>query len=47
MQLSGIDWAIMVAFFALSLAIGLSVSRNAGKDFNAFFLGGRSMPWWL
>lgn len=47
MQLTGIDWAIMAAFFALSLAIGLSVSRTAGKDFNAFFLGRRSMPWWL
>ena len=47
MQLSGIDWAIMAAFFALSLAIGLGVSRASGKDFNAFFLGGRNMPWWL
>ncbi len=47
MELAGIDWAIMAAFFALSLAIGLSVSRSAGKDFSAFFLGSRNMPWWL
>ncbi|MFQ5572519.1 MAG: sodium:solute symporter family protein [Rhodothermales bacterium] len=47
MQLAGIDWAIMAAFFAISLAIGFAVSRAAGKDFNAFFLGSRSMPWWL
>lgn len=47
MQLTGIDWAIMAAFFAVSLGIGLAVSRRAGRDFNAFFLGDRSMPWWL
>ena len=47
MQLAGIDWAIMGLFFLVSLLIGLGVSRSAGKDFNAFFLGGRNMPWWL
>lgn len=47
MQLSTIDWIIMAAFFAVSLIIGLSVARRAGRDFDAFFLGGRSMPWWL
>jgi Na+/proline symporter len=47
MQLAGIDWAIMAVFFALSLVIGLWVSRSAGKDYQAFFLGGRDMPWWL
>lgn len=47
MQLVAIDWAIMAAFFALSLGIGLAVSRRAGQDFNAYFLGGRAMPWWL
>lgn len=47
MQLAPIDWVIMVAFFTLSLAIGLSVSRRAGQDFSSFFLGGRQMPWWL
>ena len=47
MQLAGIDWAIMALFFLVSLMIGLGVSRSAGKDFNAFFLGSRNMPWWL
>jgi Na+/proline symporter len=47
MQLGGIDWAIMAVFFALSLVIGLAVSGRSGKNFNAFFLGGRDMPWWL
>ncbi len=37
----------MIAFFALSLIIGTVVSRKAGRNFSTFFLGGRSMPWWL
>ncbi|MDX1546826.1 MAG: sodium:solute symporter family protein [Rhodothermales bacterium] len=47
MQLSALDWAIMAAYFTVSLGVGLVVSRRAGKDFGAFFLGGRAMPWWL
>jgi solute:Na+ symporter, SSS family len=47
MQLAGIDWAIMIAFFAISLAIGLVAARRAGRSFQSFFLGGRNMPWWL
>lgn len=47
MQLSGIDWAIMALFFLFSLVIGISVSRKSGASFKSFFLGGRSMPWWL
>ncbi len=47
MQLATIDWAIMAAFFTVSLIIGISVSKRAGKDFSSFFLGGQRMPWWL
>jgi solute:Na+ symporter, SSS family len=47
MQLAGIDWAIMIVFFAISLAIGLMAVRKAGRSFQSFFLGGRNMPWWL
>ena len=47
MQLAVVDWAIMIVYFALALSIGLSVSRQAGKDFSTFFLGGQRMPWWL
>lgn len=45
--MSGIDWAIMAAFFAVTLGIGLAASRTAGRSFSTFFLGGRDMPWWL
>jgi SSS family solute:Na+ symporter len=47
MQLSGIDWAIMAVYFALSLIVGIAVARKSGKNFDSFFLAGRSLPWWL
>ncbi len=47
MYFSGLDWAILVVFFTISLGIGLYSSRSAGSGFSAFFLGGRQMPWWL
>lgn len=47
MKLGGIDWAIIGAFFIVSLGIGLWASKSAGKSSSEFFLGGRSMPWWL
>ena len=47
MTLSSLDWTIIGAYFALSLIVGLWVSRQAGKDTKSFFLAGRNMPWWL
>ncbi len=47
MQLVTLDWGVVVAFFALTLAVGLLVSRRAGKNSAEFFLSGRTMPWWL
>jgi len=47
MKLGGIDWTIIGAFFAVSLGIGVWASKSAGKSSSEFFLGGRSMPWWL
>jgi len=47
MTLSTLDWTIVAAYFALSLVVGLWVSRQAGQDTKSFFLAGRNMPWWL
>ena len=47
MTLSTIDWTIIAAYFALSLVVGLLVSRQAGQDTKSFFLAGQNMPWWL
>ena len=47
MQLTSLDWIIVFAFFAITLAIGLWASRGSGKSTQEFFLSGRNMPWWL
>jgi Na+/proline symporter len=47
MLLSTLDWVIIIAFFIISLFIGLYAARTAGKSAAEFFLSGRNMPWWL
>jgi SSS family solute:Na+ symporter len=47
MRFSVIDWAVVVAYFGLTLAVGFWTARRAGRSSAEFFLSGRSMPWWL
>ena len=41
------DWAIIAAYFIVSLLIGVYYSRRAGKSVSDYFLSGRELPWWL
>ena len=47
MQLSNFDWSIIIAFFILTIVIGVAASKKAGESYSDFFLSGRNMPWWL
>jgi SSS family solute:Na+ symporter len=47
MTLAPLDWAIIVGYFVVSLAIGLYYTRRAGRSAGEFFLSGRNLPWWL
>lgn len=47
MHLATIDWVIVGAVMAITLATGLWVARRSSADSASFFLAGRSMPWWL
>jgi len=47
MALSSLDIAVIVAFFAINLGIGLWFARGSGKSISEYFLSGRSAPWWL
>lgn len=47
MNISALDWGIIVAFFFISLLIGLFTAKTAGSSAKEFFLSGRNMPWWL
>lgn len=46
-ELHGIDFVFIFGFFVIALIIGVVVSKQAGKSEADFFLGGRTMPWWL
>ncbi|MGH9337179.1 MAG: sodium:solute symporter family transporter, partial [Vicinamibacteria bacterium] len=47
MPLAPIDWILIVAYFALSLAIGLAYRKRAGSSVEEYFLSGRSLSWWM
>src|ERR1700690_392712 len=47
LQLSFIDWAVVAAYFAFNLGIGLYYKSRAGSNMEEFFLSGRNIPWWL
>ena len=46
-DLSTLDIILIVTFFAITLFIGIYVSKQSGKSSAEYFLSGRSMPWWL
>jgi Na+/proline symporter len=46
-QLQPLDWAIIAIFFVVVIGIGIVASRFSGKSSENYFLGGRTMPWWL
>src|SRR5690606_27882240 len=45
--LSTLDWIIIGAYAVVAVGTGLFFARRAGSNSDEFFLGGRSMPWWL
>jgi Na+/proline symporter len=47
MVLTRLDWTIIAAYFALSLAVGLAFTRRASRSTDEYFLAGRRIPWWL
>jgi SSS family solute:Na+ symporter len=46
-KLETLDWSILILFFVVVVGVGIVASRFAGKSSENFFLGGRTMPWWL
>jgi solute:Na+ symporter, SSS family len=47
LQLTPLDWAVIAAYFAFNIAIGLYYRSRAGKNTSEFFLSGRNVSWWL
>lgn len=46
-NLSTLDYVLIITFFLITLFIGIYVSKKSGKNSTEFFLSGRNMPWWL
>ena len=47
MQLHLIDYALIVAYLAFSVTIGVLFTRRGSRSITDFFCSGRSVPWWL
>jgi len=47
MQLTQLDWIVVCLYITVTLVTGLYFARRASRQTDEFFLGGRSMPWWL
>ena len=45
--LQSIDIAIIIGYIVVIIAMGWFLSKRASKDLNAYFLGGKSLPWWV
>lgn len=47
MQLHLIDYALIVAYLAFSVLIGVIFTRRGSRSITDFFCSGRAVPWWL
>jgi Na+/proline symporter len=47
MKLTLLDWAVIAGYFLVNLGIGLYYRRRATRSTEDFFVGGRSVSWWL
>ena len=47
MNITAIDWAIVIGYFVLSTVIGFIFTKRGGESLEEYFLSGRQVPWWL
>ncbi|MDP7113312.1 MAG: hypothetical protein QGH45_15175, partial [Myxococcota bacterium] len=45
--LAGIDYAVIAGYLVAVFALGMVLTRRAGRSVEDFFIGGRGMPWYL
>jgi len=45
--LSFLDYAIIVSYMLFALGVGLAMSKRASRGAESYFLGGRTLPWWM
>jgi SSS family solute:Na+ symporter len=47
MQLTSLDWSVVLLYGFIALVVGVIFARRAGKGTTEYFLSGRKLPWWL
>jgi len=47
MNISTLDWIIIILFMVTTLGIAIWSSRKSGNNTKEFFLSGNNMPWWM
>lgn len=47
MNLHFIDLTIIIAYLVLTILIGFWISKKAKKNLDSYFLGGKSLPWYM
>src|SRR6185369_16192938 len=45
MAIQFVDLVVLLVYFAATILVGLWVSKRGAKDPDAYFLGGKSLPW--
>ncbi|MBN1806342.1 MAG: Na+:solute symporter [Sedimentisphaerales bacterium] len=46
-NLGFLDYAIIITYLLFALGTGIYFSKRASKSSENYFLGGRSLPWWM
>jgi Na+/proline symporter len=44
---TGLDWAVVALYLVATLVAGLALARRGSGSLVDFFVGGRTLPWWL
>jgi solute:Na+ symporter, SSS family len=45
--MTGLDWVVIALYFVLATGIGLAMMKRGSRSLSDYFIGGRSLPWWL
>lgn len=46
-SLGNLDLLVILAYFAMTIGLGIMVKRRATRDTDSFFLADRNVPWWM
>jgi Na+/proline symporter len=47
MHLRALDLAIIAVYFLATILVGFAVAKRGAKDLNSYFLGSKSLPWYI